>query len=308
MDRLIDGDTGPDPDIAMLATDERPPWSGGGAAYAIPAVLEQVRQHKTTLIFHNTRAQAEIFFHHLWLANEEGLPIAIHHGSLDRAQREKVEAAMTAGQLRAIVCTGSLDLGIDWGDVDLVIQIGAPKNVKRLVQRIGRANHRYNAPSKALLVPANRFEVVECVAALDAVRAGGEVIVHDRIVVHPGNDHADGGRIERAVVVRHGVGERIGAVEICAGSVRQRPVAIVGHHALAADRLLQGHAIDVLHREVRPALGRGPGVVDLGDAGVVHQRQGLLLGLEAGDDLSGVHAQLDDLQRHAPVYGLGLLR
>jgi len=78
---------------------------------------------------------------------------------------------MVRGDLRAIVCTGSLDLGIDWGDVDLVIQIGAPKNVKRLVQRIGRANHRYNAPSKALLVPANRFEVVECVAALEAVKA-----------------------------------------------------------------------------------------------------------------------------------------
>jgi ATP-dependent helicase Lhr and Lhr-like helicase len=82
-----------------------------------------------------------------------------------------VEQAMTGGALRAVVCTGSLDLGIDWGDVDLVIQVGAPKNVKRLVQRIGRANHRYNAPSKALLVPANRFEVVECQAALDAVRA-----------------------------------------------------------------------------------------------------------------------------------------
>ncbi|MDP5220543.1 ligase-associated DNA damage response DEXH box helicase [Ruegeria sp. 2205SS24-7] len=168
---ILLADPGPDPDIAMLQTEEMPPWSGGGAAYAIPAVLEQIRQHKTTLIFHNTRAQAEIFFHNLWLANEEGLPIGIHHGSLDRQQRERVEAAMVRGDLRAIVCTGSLDLGIDWGDVDLVIQIGAPKNVKRLVQRIGRANHRYNAPSKALLVPANRFEVVECVAALEAVKA-----------------------------------------------------------------------------------------------------------------------------------------
>lgn len=170
--RILQADPGPPPDIAMLETTAAPPWAGGGAAYAIPAVLEQIRQHKTTLIFHNTRAQAEIFFHNLWLANEDGLPIGIHHGSLDRAQREKVEAAMVAGELRAIVCTGSLDLGIDWGDVDLVIQIGAPKNVKRLVQRIGRANHRYNAPSKALLVPANRFEVVECLAALDAVREG----------------------------------------------------------------------------------------------------------------------------------------
>ena len=166
---IVLADPGPDPDIRMLETDEAPPWAGGGAAYAIPAVMEQIRQHKTTLIFHNTRAQAEIFFHNLWLANEDSLPIGIHHGSLDRVQRERVEAAMLRGDLRAIVCTGSLDLGIDWGDVDLVIQIGAPKNVKRLVQRIGRANHRYNAPSKALLVPANRFEVVECRAALEAV-------------------------------------------------------------------------------------------------------------------------------------------
>ena len=168
---VIEADPGPDPDISMLVTDEAPPWSGGGGRYAIPAVLSQIRAHKTTLIFHNTRAQAEIFFHALWLANEDGLPVGIHHGSLSREQRDRVEAAMVAGQLRAVVCTGSLDLGIDWGDVDLVIQVGAPKNVKRLVQRIGRANHRYNAPSKALLVPANRFEIVECQAALEAVRA-----------------------------------------------------------------------------------------------------------------------------------------
>lgn len=167
---IIEADPGPAADIAMLDLPDPPPWAGGGAGYAIPQVLEAVKQHRTTLIFHNTRAQAEIFFHNLWLANDDGLPIGIHHGSLDRAQREKVEAAMVRGELRAIVCTGSLDLGIDWGDVDLVIQVGAPKNVKRLIQRIGRANHRYNAPSKARLVPANRFEVVECHAALQAAR------------------------------------------------------------------------------------------------------------------------------------------
>ena len=164
-------DPGPDPDIAMLRTEAPPPWSGGGGRYAIEEILEEVKRHRTTLIFHNTRAQAEIFFHHLWLANTSDLPIGIHHGSLSREQRDAVEKAMTEGQLRAVVCTGSLDLGIDWGDVDLVIQVGAPKNVKRLLQRIGRANHRYNAPSKALLVPANRFEVVECVAALEAAKA-----------------------------------------------------------------------------------------------------------------------------------------
>ncbi|MCF8485576.1 MAG: ligase-associated DNA damage response DEXH box helicase [Rhodobacteraceae bacterium] len=167
---ILKADPGPDPDIAMLTCDQPPPWAGGGGRYAIPAILDLIRAHQTTLIFHNTRAQAELFFRDLWLQNDEGLPIAIHHGSLAREQRERVEAAMVAGALRAIVCTGTLDLGIDWGDVDLVIQVGAPKNVKRLVQRIGRANHRYNAPSKALLVPANRFEVVECKAALDAVR------------------------------------------------------------------------------------------------------------------------------------------
>lgn len=168
---ILQADPGPDPDISMLVTEERPPWSGGGAKYSIPAVLDLVKQHQTTLIFHNTRAQAELYFHNLWLANDDGLPIGIHHGSLSRDQRANVEAAMVRGDLRAIVCTGSLDLGIDWGDVDLVVQIGAPKNVKRLIQRIGRANHRYNAPSKAVLVPANRFEVVECVAALEAAKA-----------------------------------------------------------------------------------------------------------------------------------------
>ncbi|MBK5928346.1 ligase-associated DNA damage response DEXH box helicase [Rhodobaculum claviforme] len=168
---VLQADPGPAPDIAMLDTTP-PPWAGGGARHAIPAILEQIRAHRTTLVFHNTRAQAELFFHALWMANEDALPIAIHHGSLARDQRARVEAAMTAGKLRAVVCTGTLDLGIDWGDVDLVIQVGAPRNVKRLVQRIGRANHRYNAPSKALLVPANRFEVVECHAALAAVREG----------------------------------------------------------------------------------------------------------------------------------------
>lgn len=168
---VLQADPGPDPDIAMLETGAPPPWAGGGGRHAIAAVLAAIARHRTTLIFHNTRAQAELFFRDLWLANADGLPIAIHHGSLAREQRARVEAAMVAGELRAIVCTGTLDLGIDWGDVDLVIQVGAPKNVKRLVQRIGRANHRYNAPSKARIVPANRFELLECVAALDAVRA-----------------------------------------------------------------------------------------------------------------------------------------
>ena len=167
---IIFAEPGPDPNISMLHTTASPPWSGAGATYAVPDVLEQISKHKTTLIFHNTRAQAEIFFHNLWLNNQDNLPVAIHHGSLDLAQRKRVEAAITKGELRAVVCTGTLDLGIDWNEVDLVIQVGAPKNIKRLVQRIGRANHTYNTPSKAIIVPANKFEIVECQAALEAVR------------------------------------------------------------------------------------------------------------------------------------------
>ena len=111
-------------------------------------------------------------FRELWHLNEDNLAIALHHGSLAVEQRRKVEAAMARGDLRAVVATSSLDLGVDWAAVDLVIQVGAPKGVSRLVQRIGRANHRLDEPSRALLVPANRFEVLECRAALDGVRAG----------------------------------------------------------------------------------------------------------------------------------------
>ncbi|WP_209425628.1 ligase-associated DNA damage response DEXH box helicase [Pararhodobacter sp. SW119] len=168
---VLMADPGPDPDIAMLPTAAPPPWAGAGGRFAVRDVLAAVAQATTTLIFINTRAQAELFFQALWAENDANLPIGLHHGSLSREARARVEAAMAAGELRAVVATGSLDLGIDWGAVDLVIQVGAPKNVKRLVQRIGRANHRYNAPSRARIVPANRFEVIECAAALEAVAA-----------------------------------------------------------------------------------------------------------------------------------------
>lgn len=170
---IITAPQGPAPDIAILEADIPPPWAGGGGRYGVQAVYDQIKRHRATLIFHNTRANAELFFHELWQANEDTLPIGIHHGALSREARAKVEAAMSEGSLRAIVCTGSLDLGIDWGDVDLVIQIGAPKEVKRLVQRIGRAGHRFDLASKARILPANRFEYLECQAALEAVRDGG---------------------------------------------------------------------------------------------------------------------------------------
>lgn len=168
--KIVRAEPGPNPEIDVLQTAVPPPWNGGGARHAIPEVLNAIRGASTTLVFINTRAQAELFFRALWQENSEEMPIAIHHGSLSQEARKRVEFAMGRNQLRAVVCTGTLDLGIDWGNVDLVIQVGAPKNVKRLVQRIGRSNHSYNRPSRALIVPANRFEALECIAALDAVR------------------------------------------------------------------------------------------------------------------------------------------
>ena len=132
-------------------------------------MYELIKRNKTTLIFVNTRSQAEMLFQDFWRMNDDGLAIALHHGSLDVAQRRKVEDAMAAGKLRGVVCTSSLDLGIDWGDIDLVINVGAPKGASRLMQRIGRANHRLDEPSRAVLIPANRFEVLECRVAIDAI-------------------------------------------------------------------------------------------------------------------------------------------
>jgi ATP-dependent Lhr-like helicase len=157
------------PIVEMLDTRERLPWAGHSARHALGEVYELIKRNNTTLVFVNTRSQAEMLFQELWRMNDDGLAIALHHGSLDVAQRRKVEEAMAAGKLRGVVCTSSLDLGVDWGDVDLVINIGAPKGSSRLMQRIGRANHRLDEASRAVLVPANRFEVLECAVAIDAI-------------------------------------------------------------------------------------------------------------------------------------------
>jgi ATP-dependent Lhr-like helicase len=150
------------PVVEMLDTRERLPWAGHSARHALGEIYDLIKRNKTTLVFVNTRSQAEMLFQDLWRMNDDGLAIALHHGSLDVAQRRKVEDAMAAGKLRGVVCTSSLDLGVDWGDVDLVINVGAPKGASRLMQRIGRANHRIDEASRAVLVPANRFEVLEC--------------------------------------------------------------------------------------------------------------------------------------------------
>ncbi|MFC6026728.1 MULTISPECIES: ligase-associated DNA damage response DEXH box helicase [Methylobacterium] len=161
-------------DLRLLDLGRSLPISGHTAWHSMPAIYELIKEHRTTLVFVNTRLQAEYTFQELWRLNEDALPIAIHHGSLDAQQRRRVEAAMAEGRLRAIVCTATLDLGIDWGDVDLVVNVGAPKGASRIMQRIGRANHRMDEPSKAYLVPGNRFEMLECQAALDAVEAAAQ--------------------------------------------------------------------------------------------------------------------------------------
>src|SRR5207248_2503436 len=166
---LVIAEGGAAPDVSMLDTAERLPWAGHSARHALGEIYALIKRHRTTLVFVNTRSQAESIFQELWRINDDGLAIALHHGSLDVAQRRKVEAAMAAGRLCAVVCTSSLDLGVDWGDVDLVINVGAPKGASRLLQRIGRANHRMDEPSRGVLVPANRFEVLECTAALGAI-------------------------------------------------------------------------------------------------------------------------------------------
>ncbi|HWA68469.1 MAG TPA: ligase-associated DNA damage response DEXH box helicase [Rhizomicrobium sp.] len=169
---LVIAQGGARPRIEISASDSYIPWAGHLARHAMLDVMTAIQESKTALVFVNTRSQAERTFQELWAINDSNLPIALHHGSLAVQQRRKVEAAMARGDLRAVVCTSTLDLGIDWGAVDKVICIGAPKGAARLVQRIGRANHRLDEPSAALLVPANRFEVLECNAARDAVLAG----------------------------------------------------------------------------------------------------------------------------------------
>ena len=170
---LVLGETGAEPEVEiLLPIEQRVPWGGHAGRWAIPQIYAAIRANRTTLVFTNTRFLAEFIFQCLWDVNEDNLPIGIHHGSLSKEARRKVEDAMAAGELRALVCTAGLDLGVDWGDIDLVVQMGAPKGSSRLLQRIGRAGHRLDTPSRALLVPGNRFEFLEAMAAKDAVDEG----------------------------------------------------------------------------------------------------------------------------------------
>lgn len=168
---LVTAEGGAPPRLDIMLPEGRLPWGGHMGLASMPEVYRRIRDAGVTIVFVNTRAQSELCFQALWRLNDDNLPIGLHHGSLTVEQRRKVEAAMAAGKLRAVVATASLDLGIDWGAVDQVVQVGAPKGVARLLQRVGRANHRMDEASEAVLVPANRFEVIECVAARQAIAA-----------------------------------------------------------------------------------------------------------------------------------------
>ena len=170
--QLVEGEAAAPPNLQIMLPEGRVPWAGHSGLYALPQILEEIGRNTTTLIFCNTRFLAEFIFQKLWELNEANLPIGVHHGSLSVEARRKVESAMARGDLKALVCTSSLDLGVDWGDVDCVIQMGAPKGSSRLLQRIGRSNHRMDEPSKAILVPGSRFEFLEAQAAFDAVTEG----------------------------------------------------------------------------------------------------------------------------------------
>jgi ATP-dependent Lhr-like helicase len=149
------------------------PWAGHLGVNMLPQVVEAIEEGATTLVFTNTRSQCEIWYQALLDARPEwaGL-IAIHHGSLERKLRDWVEDGLRSGALRCVVCTSSLDLGVDFSPVDRVIQIGSPKGIARLLQRAGRSGHRPGVPSRITCAPTHAFELVEVAAARDAYRAG----------------------------------------------------------------------------------------------------------------------------------------
>ena len=152
---------------------ERFPWAGHVGLNLMPAVIRQIEKCQTTLLFTNTRSQVEIWFQALQSARPDwGDDLALHHGSVDREQREQVEARLRAGTVKCVVCTGSLDLGVDFSPVEQVIQVGGPKGIARMLQRAGRSGHQPGAVSRIVCVPAHALELVEFSAVRDAIGRG----------------------------------------------------------------------------------------------------------------------------------------
>ena len=160
-------------DTLLPKSAERFPWGGHLGLTMLPQVVDEIEKSSTTLVFTNTRAQSEIWYQSLIAARPDWAGVvALHHGSLDRAVREWVEANLKNGQLKAVVCTSSLDLGVDFLPVERVLQIGSPKGVARLLQRAGRSGHAPGRPSRITLVPTQSIEMVEGAAARIAIAQG----------------------------------------------------------------------------------------------------------------------------------------
>jgi len=152
---------------------ERFPWAGHLNTKLLPQVIERIERSQSAIIFTNTRSQCEIWYQSILTSRPDWLEtVAIHHGSLDKAQRAVAEEGLKSGRFRAVVATSSLDLGVDFAPVDLVMQIGSPKGVARLLQRAGRSGHSPGRVSQIVCVPTHAFELVEVAAARDAIRGG----------------------------------------------------------------------------------------------------------------------------------------
>ncbi len=160
-------------DTLLPARLERFPWAGHLGQGMVPAVAAEIDACRSALLFTNTRSQAEWWYQALLTVRPDWAgQIALHHGSLDPQVRRWVEQGLKDGTLRAVVCTSSLDLGVDFAPVERVLQIGSPKGVARLLQRAGRSGHGPGQPSRVTLVPTHALELLEAAAARDAVQAG----------------------------------------------------------------------------------------------------------------------------------------
>jgi ATP-dependent Lhr-like helicase len=154
-------------------TIERFPWAGHLGTRLVEDVCQAMEQAKTSLIFTNTRNQTELWYQELLKAHPEYAgQLALHHGSLDSEVRDWVERALRDARLRGVVCTSSLDLGVDFASVEQVVQIGSPKGIARLLQRAGRSGHQPNAESRLLFVPTNTLELLEIAAARRMMKRG----------------------------------------------------------------------------------------------------------------------------------------
>jgi ATP-dependent Lhr-like helicase len=159
-------------DTLVPANVARFPWGGHLGIQMLPAVIDEIDKHQTTLVFTNTRSQSELWYQNIIEARPEwaGL-VALHHGSLDRATRDWVELGLKKGELKAVICTASLDLGVDFLPVERVLQVGSAKGIARLLQRAGRSGHAPGRVSRVTLVPTNSLELLEAAGARQAVAA-----------------------------------------------------------------------------------------------------------------------------------------